>query len=166
MDRHPSLYERDILLWSEEQADALRRLKAGRRDLPNDLDLDNIVEEIESVGRSELHAVESLLRQMLIHLVKAASAPGADAAAHWSGEIRAFQADAQARFTPSMARRIDLDRLWRTAVEIAAYGLRAHGQSPTALPEACPFPLESLLADDFTVEGALAALSGPASPEG
>lgn len=53
-------YDDDAFLWSEEQARLIRALKAGRRDLPNALDLDNIAEEIESVGRSDLHTVQSL----------------------------------------------------------------------------------------------------------
>ena len=53
-----SLYDEDILVWSEQQAAALRSL-ASRRDLPNELDLANVIEEIEDVGRSEFHTVES-----------------------------------------------------------------------------------------------------------
>ena len=48
-----SLYDEDILVWSEQQAAALRSM-ASRRDLPNELDLANVIEEIEDVGRSEL----------------------------------------------------------------------------------------------------------------
>jgi hypothetical protein len=55
-----SLYDEDILIWSEQQAAALRSL-ANRRDLPNELDLANVIEEIEDVGRSEFHTVESLI---------------------------------------------------------------------------------------------------------
>jgi hypothetical protein len=47
------LYDEDILLWSEQQADVIRRLARTRRDLPNELDVENVAEEIESVGRSE-----------------------------------------------------------------------------------------------------------------
>ncbi len=54
-------YDTDILLWSERQSELLRRRATG--ELVNDADLDwpNIAEEIESVGREQLHAVESLL---------------------------------------------------------------------------------------------------------
>ena len=67
----PSLYETDILAWSEQQAAALREL-AARRDLPNALDLANVIEEIEAVGRNELRAATSPIRVMLEHLVKLA----------------------------------------------------------------------------------------------
>ena len=63
-----SLYDEDILVWSERQAAALRSL-ASRRDLPNELDLANVIEEIEDVGRSEFHTVESLIENILAHLV-------------------------------------------------------------------------------------------------
>ena len=59
--RSMSDYDTDILLWSERQAELLRRRAAG--ELVNDTELDwsNIAEEIEGVGRSQLHAVKSLL---------------------------------------------------------------------------------------------------------
>ena len=41
------LYEDDILLWSEHQAEALRRRAA------NEIDWENVAEEIEAVGRSQ-----------------------------------------------------------------------------------------------------------------
>lgn len=59
-----ALYDADILLWSEQQAELLRRRAA------NALDWDNLAEEIQDVGLSELHAVESLLVQALIHMLK------------------------------------------------------------------------------------------------
>ena len=62
-----SLYDEDILIWSEQQAAALRSL-AVRRDLPNELDLANVIEEIEDVGRSEFHTVESLVEQYPDHI--------------------------------------------------------------------------------------------------
>jgi hypothetical protein len=63
-------YESDILLWSERQAQLLRRLAAGER--VNDLvDWENVIEEVESVGSEQLHAVESLLLQALVHMLKA-----------------------------------------------------------------------------------------------
>ena len=45
-------YDSDIVTWSEHQADVLRRLAAGER-VNDQVDWENVVEEIESVGRSE-----------------------------------------------------------------------------------------------------------------
>jgi Domain of unknown function DUF29 len=51
------LYDTDILLWSERQAELLRRSAAGERVSDGELDWPHIVEEIEDVGRSELRPV-------------------------------------------------------------------------------------------------------------
>lgn len=53
------LYDDDTLLWSQRQAELLRRRAAG--ELVNDAELDcpNIAEEIESVGISERRALAS-----------------------------------------------------------------------------------------------------------
>jgi hypothetical protein len=54
------LYDTDILLWSERQAELLRRSAAGERVNDGELDWPNIVEEIADVGRSELRSCRSL----------------------------------------------------------------------------------------------------------
>ena len=59
-----SLYERDTYAWSIEQAALLR---AGRL---SEADIENIAEEIESVGKSEKRELESRLRVLLMHLLK------------------------------------------------------------------------------------------------
>jgi hypothetical protein len=61
------LYDTDILEWSERQGALLRRIATGERVNDADVDWPNIVEEIESVGNEQLHAVESLLVQALVH---------------------------------------------------------------------------------------------------
>ena len=68
------LYDTDVVEWSERQADLLRRMAA--RQPSNDApDWDNIAEEIESVGRSEVHSVESLLVQALLRDLKVRARP-------------------------------------------------------------------------------------------
>lgn len=54
-------YEADVLVWSEEQATKLRRLAAVDRSNADAPDWPNIIEEIESMGRSELALVKSVL---------------------------------------------------------------------------------------------------------
>ena len=61
------LYDNDILLWSQRQAQLLRRLAAGER-VNDQVDWENVIEEVESVGSEQLHAVESLLVQALVHI--------------------------------------------------------------------------------------------------
>lgn len=58
------LYDRDFYLWLQETAQLLRNGEFDR------LDIENLVEEIESMGRSDKHAVESNLEVVLMHLLK------------------------------------------------------------------------------------------------
>ena len=59
-----SLYEQDILLWVE---DTVNKLKSG--DFKN-LDIDNLIEELESLGISQKKELISLLMVLLEHLLK------------------------------------------------------------------------------------------------
>ena len=152
------LYERDILSWSEHQADLLRRLARGER--VNDVDWEHVVEEIEDVGLSELHSVESCLDLTLVHLMRVHGWPGSLSVERWRGEIGSFQKNAVRRFSPSMRQRIDLARLYRDALEQVA-GLRYDGIEPHALPVVCPFTLDEVLTERRAVlEERLAAASG------
>jgi len=85
------LYDRDVLIWSEQQAELLRRLAAGER-VNDAVDWTNLIEEVQSVGRSELHACSSLLAHALVHLLKLRAWPSSQAAAHWRGEVVGFLA--------------------------------------------------------------------------
>lgn len=137
-----SLYEEDILLWSEQQAAAVRKL--GRtRALPNELDIENVAEEIESVGRSELAAVRRHIRLIFLHLMKLAVEGDSQADRHWRGEIVAFHAELVERYTPSMRQRIDIDALWRSAREQATLTY----EGAASFRDRCPFVIDDLLAE-------------------
>src|SRR5205823_14340628 len=64
------LYEKDFYGWTQQQA---RLLRERRWD---DLDLDNLVDEVESVGRSDNREIESRLEILLAHLLKWKIQPG------------------------------------------------------------------------------------------
>jgi hypothetical protein len=82
-----SEYDTDIVLWSEHQADLLRRLAAGER-VNALIDWANLIDEVESVGSNERHAVESQLVQALIHMLKAQAWPQSREVPHWRAEAR------------------------------------------------------------------------------
>ena len=138
------VYEDDILLWSQQQADLLRRLAAGERGNDTALDWPNIIEEIESVGNEQLHAVESLLLRALIHRLKAAAWPECRDAPHWRAEQRTFRNQARRRFSRSMRQRLDLADIYADALR----GLPEtnDGLPPLPVPAVCPLTLDELLA--------------------
>jgi hypothetical protein len=68
------LYDVDVLEWSEQQARLLRDAAAGK--LGNEApDWANIIEEIESVGQSQVDAFESWWFQAFLHDLKAEAWP-------------------------------------------------------------------------------------------
>ena len=137
-------YETDILEWSERQADLLRRVGAGEK-VNDQVDWENVAEEIEAVGRSERHAVESLLTQALAHMLKAEAWPLSPAVPGWLGEARLFRRQARRRFAPSMRQKIDIADLYSDA--LASLPDTMGGQPPMPVPDVCPVTLDEMLAD-------------------
>jgi hypothetical protein len=138
------LYERDILAWSQHQADLLRRLGRGER--VNDADWVNLAEEIEALGRSEVYSVESFLTLMMVHLLKLRVWPDSEACNHWRGEIVGFQQSANKHFTASMRQKFDIDDLYSHGIK------RLKAEAPnTAFPVKNPFMLDHLLQEDWNV---------------
>src|SRR5258708_39546490 len=68
--RPNTLYETDFYAWTQEQARLLREQKWA------DLDLDNLVDEVESVGSSEKREIRNRLKRLLTHLLKWKFQPG------------------------------------------------------------------------------------------
>ena len=139
------LYDTDILLWSEEQAARLRQVAANDRRNANSLDWANIIEEIEDVGRSQLHAVEGHLVQALLHDLMAEAWPLSREVPHWRAEARGQRDDARAAFTPSMAQRIDVAKLYRRALHRMPETMDE--APPLPVPQVCPVTLDELLAE-------------------
>jgi hypothetical protein len=135
-----NLYETDILAWSEEQAELLRRRAT------NALDWDNLVEEVEAVGRNELHAVESHLVLALLHDLKAEAWPLSRDAPHWRAEARGQRDEARRHFTPSMRQRIDVAKLYRQARRRMPDTI--DGTHPLPVPDSCPVTLAELLSPE------------------
>ena len=142
-------YSDDTLTWAREQAALLRRLAEGER-VNDEVDWPNVIEEVESVGRSELRAVTSALRNAMQHKLYLIGWPNARAAAHWRVEVRIQLAEAANDFHDSMRQDIerDLPGLYRLArLRAEAHVLDEEGPPSDTLPETCPWPLAELLAE-------------------
>ena len=138
------LYGDDILIWSERQAELLRRIAAGEpvNEAP---DWPNIAEEIEDVGRSELRSCRSLLRQALRHMLKAEAWPFSRDAPNWRADAIDFRRQARDAFTPSMRQKIDIAQLYADA--LAAMPEAMDGVPPIPIQTVVPM-LDELLSDD------------------
>jgi hypothetical protein len=59
-----SSYDQDFYAWTKEQARAVHNNSWDK------VDVEHLVEEIESLGSEQEHAVESRLANLLVHLLK------------------------------------------------------------------------------------------------
>ena len=75
------LYDEDFWGWTQEQAAALRR-----RDL-RAIDWDNVIEEVETLGRSEKSFWTSHCANVISHLLKIEHNAGDKHVDHWRKEI-------------------------------------------------------------------------------
>lgn len=144
----------DFYRWTQEQAALLRGM--SRNSCP--LDLDHLAEEVEDMGRDDIRAISSLLRQTITHLLKIVINPDAAPVNHWFDEIMAFQGDAVLAFSPGLKQRIDIETIWRVACNGATRSLEKHGVAVPPLPERCPLSLEELLDPKFDPDAAVKVL--------
>ena len=150
-----TLYETDILAWSEREADLLERLRLGER-LNTEIDWINLIDEVRDLGRSELHACLSLLRQALIHLLKLTLWPESPDVPHWRQETDTFLDDAASHFTPSMRQNIDVPLLYDKALR----NLRTAGELRNIELPPTPPTLDDLLRDPPDIDRLLAKMAG------
>lgn len=112
-----SLYDRDFFAWTQDQAARLRAWPEHLR--PNGIDVENLVEEVESLGKSDRRAIESFLGLIAIHLLKIEFHPAAEFRTHWMTEVDAFRRSIEQVFkdSPSLrGRRLALyGPVWRDA---------------------------------------------------
>ena len=134
-------YESDLYEWTKEQADALRHRAS------NALDWDNLAEEIESLGASNLDQIESRLENLILHLLKWKYQPEWQCGS-WRGSIF----EARRRIARLIKKNPSL-RSYPGAYLPEAYPVaRERALLETGLyrlPEACPWTIEEVLADDF-----------------
>jgi len=77
-----SLYEKDFVAWSHQQAEALRSM-----DFKN-IDLKNLVEEIDDLGKSQRDALRSHLIVLLLHMIKMEVQSHFEDKSSWETSIR------------------------------------------------------------------------------
>ena len=143
------LYEHDFVAWTERQARELRALSANRWNGP--LDLEHLAEEIEDLGRSQRHACESLLEQIIIHLLKLHHAKAEAPRTHWANEIDHFRNELHRRLTTTIRQHLEknLATHYQTAARLTTRALtREEPETRPDIPGECPWTLDDILNSD------------------
>ena len=140
------IYEKDFLLWSEQQAAALR---AGNLLA---LDKDGLLEELEDMGNERKEALQSLIRNILAHLLKLEYSSATAPRAGWVEEITEFRAQAETKLddTPSLKHYAEglYQKAWPQARKMVEKSFRFY-QEKAKLPNHCPYTLDNVLDYDF-----------------
>ncbi len=140
-------YEQDFVLWLEFQAELLRQ---GR---VHELDLENLADEVEDIGRSQRRAVESELSVILIHLLKYQCQP-TKRSRSWLDTLLEHRGRLAKDFSTSRSLELhaeaELADLYRLARKRTAVQTRL---SLADFPETCPYTLTQILDEDFLPEG-------------
>jgi hypothetical protein len=136
-------HDTDFLVWTSAQIELLRTKQFDR------LDLENIIEELESMARKERRGFKHRIEQLTMHLLKCKVQPKRISGS-WLGTIR----EQRHRITELMEEMPSLKPIlehYMTTSYPHAVALAADetGLSRSAFPSAMPFTKEQLLDPDY-----------------
>ena len=139
----PTLYEQDFALWIEK---TVNQLKAGDF---SKIDLENLIEEVESLGRQDKRELENRLTTLLEHGLKRRYVLMPDCYHGWENTLKRTQKELKKilRDSPSLRNYFlaMLTECYQDAVD------NLEDDYGSVFPESCPFPeiTEVLLTEKF-----------------
>jgi len=138
-----TLYEEDFYAWLMENVQLLRQRRLA------EIDVNNIAEELESMGRSERRELINRLALLFAHLLKWQYQPQKRSPS-WKYTIREQRRAVLELLNDSPSLRYELEEklaeAYKKAILTAAKETRL---SETRFPPDCPFSLEQALDESF-----------------
>jgi len=138
-----SLYELDFYRWIQHQVETLRGRKFS------ELDLENLIEEMEAVGRSEKRSLIGSLSLVLMHLIKWQYQPDLRSKS-WMFTIRNQRDEVIAILedSPSLKSFVEtaIERAWKKALIEAE---KETGIENERFPPTCPWTFDEFMNDNF-----------------
>lgn len=136
-------YDIDFALWLDRQ---IMMLRARRFD---DLDFDNVIEELESMGKSDQRELASRLETLVMHLLKCEFQPEKKCGS-WEATLLEQRAQIARllKDSPSLRSKVAplLGQVFSTAVRRASLET---GISPSAFPTDANYTVEQVIDFDF-----------------
>ena len=138
-----SLYEIDESLWLEETIILLKEKRFQY------LDLNNLIEELEALGKRDKNAVASLLEQIIRHLLLLQywTEEYEMNGNHWQTEIIGFRNQLERLLTNNLQNYLhsELEKIYKGALK---YTIQKT-QFKIDFPEYCPYSLDQLLDENY-----------------
>ena len=142
-DLKPNLYETDFYAWTEQQALLLQQQQWSELDLPN------LIEEIESLGKQQRAELRNRLKVLIGHLLKWEHQPERRSRS-WLMTIRVQRRDTQELLeeNPSLKPYLEeaLQKIYESGRDLAV------GETNLPLktfPENCPYTLDEIFRNGF-----------------
>ena len=136
-------YDSDFHLWSQTQAAAIREGRLA------EIDLENVAEEIESLGRSDRREIKSRLEVLLLHLLKWQAQPEKRKGG-WQSSIDGARQSVRDLIAESPSLKgfpsLVLEEAYERARRKAAHETRL---AITRFPAGCPFAVNDILDEEF-----------------
>lgn len=138
-----TLYETDYLQWIESTAEKLRSQDYGN------VDWENLIEEIEDMGRSERRSLESNLIVVLLHLLKWQYQSDRRSGS-WEASIIEHRRRIKKAIQESPSLRPYLERILAESYTEAVKQAKAETSLPLeTFPSECPYELIAVMDDEF-----------------
>lgn len=139
-----TMYDKDFYLWTQNTAEQIRQRQF------DGVDWDNLIEEIEALGRSEKRAIRSYLIVVIKHLLKWQYQPE-QRSGSWRASIRNSRGYLQELLDENPSLKGDfllesLPKAYKKAREEASDETTIYREN---FPEDCPYSIEQLLDSDF-----------------
>ena len=138
-------YEKDVVLWAQEQAALLRSGKFAK------LDIEHIADEIEDVGKTEKRELASCMAVLVAHLLKWQTQPDRRSRS-WQSTINEQRKRVALALdeTPSLRTTL-VEPKWRAAVwaDARVMAMTDTGLSGEAFPDEWSWPTDKVLAEGW-----------------
>ncbi|MGF1590079.1 MAG: DUF29 domain-containing protein [Pleurocapsa sp.] len=128
-------------VWLDRQIQCLRVHEFDK------LDLANVIEELEDLGREQRNACKSFCRQIMVHLLLIDYwHEQAETRNHWQAEIVNFQSELQDRLTTNYRKYLteNLQLIYKQSLKI----VECKTELSDHFPENCPYTIEQIIEED------------------
>ena len=140
------LYQKDYYGWLQENAQLIRERKFS------EIDAENLIEELESMGKSEKRELSSRLTILLMHLLKW-QYQAVRRSTSWRNTIAVQRIDILDLLEDSPSLRTEILDKIEIAYEKAVLAAEVEtGIEKANFPAECPFSLEQILDETFLPE--------------
>lgn len=139
LSKRKNLYHQDFFAWTQSQADLLKHNKFS------EVDIRNLIDEVETLGKSDRRALMSHLTNLLLHMLKMKYQSGKKTAS-WKRSIVNSKQDIKfiLEDSPSLNKYLNsnLEKAYLSAVDLAH---AETGLARSIFPKKCPWEIEDIL---------------------